>query len=104
MTCDTLFALCHFLWCPCYHERTSFVTTVRSKVYHVVSAFYDFHIVLNHEDGMTSFYQSIEGTQQFMDVVEMKTCCGLIKDEEGWLLLLSSDEIGQFDTLVLSTG
>ena len=70
----------------------------------MVGTFDDFHIVFDDEDAVAAFYQSIEGVQQALDVVEVQARCRLVEDEEGRLLFLLSDEVGQFYTLVLTTG
>ena len=70
----------------------------------MVGTFDDFHIVLDDEDAVAAFYQRVEGMQQALDVVEVQTRRGLVEDEEGRLLFLLSDEVGQLYTLVFTTG
>ena len=70
----------------------------------MVGTFDDFHIVLDDEDAVAAFYQRVEGMQQALDVVEVQTRRGLVEDEEGRLLFLLSDEVGQLYTLVLTAG
>ena len=70
----------------------------------MVGALDDFHVVLNNQNGVASGYQGVEGIEQSLYVVEMQTCCRFVEDKQGGLLLLLSDEIGQFDALVLATG
>jgi hypothetical protein len=58
--------------------------------------------MLDDEDGVSSCYQGVEGFQQFVDVVEVKTRCRLVEDEECGLLTLLSYVVCEFHTLVLT--
>ena len=59
--------------------------------------------MLDNQDAVSSCYQGIEGLQQLVDIMEVKTCCGLVEDKKRRLLFLLSDKVGQFYTLVLTT-
>ena len=53
---------------------------------------------------MSPFDKGIERLQQTADIVEVKTGCRLVEDEQRGFLLLLSDELGEFDALVLTAG
>lgn len=59
--------------------------------------------MLNHYQRMTPFYQGIEGMEQALDVVEVKTRGRLVEDEERRLLFLLTYEEGELYTLILTT-
>ena len=63
----------------------------------------DLHVVLDDQDGMATFDESVERLQQTVDIMEVQTRGRLVEDEERGFLLLLSDEVGQFDALVLTT-
>ena len=52
---------------------------------------------------MAPFYQGIEGMEQALDVVEVKTRGRLVEDEERRLLFLLTNEEGELYTLILTT-
>ena len=52
---------------------------------------------------MTTLDEGVERLQETIDVVEVQTCGGFVEDEEGGILTLLSDEVGQLDALVLTT-
>ena len=68
----------------------------------MVGALDDFHVVLDNQDGVASGYQGVEGIEQSLNVVEVQTRGRFVEDKQGGLLLFLSDEIGQFDALVLA--
>ena len=90
--------------CACTDQVTATVATIGSQVNDIVSRFDDLHVVFDDQNGVSSADEGIEGVQEFLDVMEVETGCRFIKDEERGFLLLLSDEIRQFDTLVLTTG
>ena len=51
---------------------------------------------------MTTFDECMEGFEQSLDVVEMKSCSRFVEDKKRLFLLLLTNEISQFYTLVLS--
>ena len=103
-SCDTFLAGGYLFGCAAGHKLTSAVATIRTDVDDMVGAFDNLHIVLDDEDAMATFYEGVEGMQQALDVVEVQTRRGLVEDEEGRLLFLLSDEVGQLYTLVFTTG
>jgi hypothetical protein len=64
----------------------------------------DLHVVFDDQDGVSPADQGIKGVQEFLDVVEVEAGGRFVEDEEGGFCFLLSDEISQFDTLVLTTG
>ena len=64
----------------------------------------DLHVMFDDEDGMTPFDEGVESLKQSLDIVEVQTCCRLVEDKQGGLLLLLTDEVGEFHTLVLTAG
>ena len=94
-SCQTLVAGGKLLWCTYGYNLSTTVATIGSHIDDMVGTLDDFHIVFDDEDGMATLNQSVEGIEQSADVVEMKTGSRLVEDEEGRLLLLLSDEVGQ---------
>ena len=80
------------------------VTAVRTEVDDMVGTLDDLHVMLDDEDGVAPFDEGIEGLEQPLDVMEVQTRRRLVEDEQRGLLLLLSDEIGEFHALVLTTG
>ena len=72
----------NFLWRALANNPATFVTAFWSQIDDPVGAFDDFWVMLNHYNGISFFYQHIQGLIKFADVVEMKTGCGLVEDEE----------------------
>ena len=70
----------------------------------MVCTFYDVHIVLYHEDGMSVAYQFVKGMQQALYVVEMQSCSWFVKNKQGVLLLFLRYIVSKLYTLILTTG
>ena len=68
----------------------------------MVGALDDVEVVLDDHQGVTSFYQGIEGMEQTLDVVEVEARGRLVEDEERGLLFLLADEVGELHALVLT--
>ena len=51
---------------------------------------------------MPTLNQCIERGKQAVDVVEMQACGRLVEDEQSGVLTFQTDEVGQFDALVLT--
>lgn len=47
----------------------------------MVGTFHHVHVVLDNDDGVSPAYQSIEGFQQFADVVKVQSGGRFVKDE-----------------------
>ena len=89
---------------------SSFVTGLRPEVYHPVCRTDDIQIMLYHDDGMPFGKKRIEGFQQFLNIIEMKSRGRLIKDEQDLLLLgpayrsiIHGEEISKFDALAFTS-
>ena len=65
----------------CYDFPTA-ISPLRPKIDNVISAFDNFHIVLDHDDGVSLIDQFVEGHKQPLDIVKVQACRGLIEDEE----------------------
>lgn len=76
---------------------------LRTEVDDIVGTLDDIQIVLYHYQRMAPFYQGIEGMEQALDVVEVKTRGRLVEDEERRLLFLLTYEEGELYTLILTT-
>ena len=70
----------------------------------MVSHLDDIQVVFNDDDAVASLQERVEGVEQSLDVVEVKSRSGFVENEEGRLLPLLSDEIGQLHALVLTAG
>ena len=63
----------------------------------------DIHIMLYDNNSMSTLQQFVEGMKEFLDIMKMETCCGLIEDKHRWSLILHTYIICQLYTLVLTT-
>ena len=88
----------------CAYNVSALVSTFRSDVDDVVGTLYDIEVMFDDENGVASFDELVERVEQASDVVEMKSCCRLVEDEEGRGLLFLTNEVRQFHTLVLPSG
>ena len=95
-------ALDDFLWCAGADDVTTFLATFRTNVDDVVGTLDDIHVVLNDENRVTTLNEGVEGMQQTLNVVEMKSCGWLVEDEKCFILFLQRDVIGKLDTLILT--
>ena len=100
---DAILAFDDILWCSCENDITTTMSAIRTDVYNVICTLYYIEVVLDYQYCVSSQNQCFERTQQTSDVMEMQTCRWLIKDKDGWLLLLLSDEICQLNTLVFAS-
>ena len=66
-------------WRACINQAASARPRFRSKVNYPVGAPDHIRIVLDHNNGVALFNQSVEGSQQFLDIMKMKPGCGFIK-------------------------
>ncbi len=60
--------------------------------------------MLNDDDGMAARHQCVKGGEQALDVMKMETGGRFVKDKQGGVLSLLTDEICQFHPLILTTG
>ena len=60
--------------------------------------------MFNDDDGMSASEQCVEGFHEFLDVVEVQTGGWFVEDKQGWLYFFDAQEVGQFDTLVFTSG
>ena len=70
----------------------------------MVGTFDDIEVVFDDKYAVPTVDEGIEGMQQPLDVVEVQACRRFVEDEERRILLLLSDEVGEFDTLVFAAG
>ena len=96
-------ALDDFLWCAGADDVTAFLTTLGTNVDDVIGTLDDIHVVLDDKDGVTTLNESVEGMQQTLDVVEMKSGGWLVEDEERSILFFLRNVVGKLDTLILTT-
>ena len=86
-----------------YNEIAAFIAAFRTEVDDIVGTLDDIQIVLNHYQRMAPFYQGIEGMEQALDVVEVKTRGRLVEDEKRRLLFFLTYEEGELYTLILTS-
>ena len=70
----------------------------------MVGPFDHVHIMLDDHDRMSLGDQGVEGLEQGLDVVEMKSGRRLVEYENRRLLFLVAEEVSQFYPLVLYPG
>ena len=93
----------YFLRRPACYDLASLVTPFRSHVYDMVGTLDDFHVVLYDQNRVATCDECVEGSQQALNVMEVQSCGGFVEDEKGRLLSLLTNEVGQFDALVLTS-
>ena len=54
MSCITCRTFCHFFRCTCRYQISTFVTTFRSEVYHIVGTLDNVHVMLDDYDGVST--------------------------------------------------
>ena len=102
--CGVTHTLCHdFFRSAAGNDGATFLSALRTEVYHVVGTLNHVKIVLNNQYGMPTRNEGIEGTQQALDVVKVESCSGFVKDEHDRAVALLAQIIGELDTLVLSS-
>lgn len=103
-SCDAVRTVLYVLRRTSGNDAPPLFTTVRAEVYDMVSLTYHVHIVLYYHNAVSQVDKPAESAEQHFYVARMEACRWLIKDEERVLLMLHSDIIGQFQSLVLSAG
>ena len=83
----------------CGDDFPATVSAFRAKVNDVVCGLDDIKIVLDDKERAASFYERAEGCQEFVDVVEVKTCCRLVEDVESFRARAFREMRGEFDAL-----
>ncbi len=68
-------------------------TAARTQIDDPIDRFQHIHVVFNDHNGMPFFDKAMQGKEQFSNVIEMKTGCGLIKDEENFITTVFQAEI-----------
>jgi len=104
MARNALSTVGNFLRCAGNNEVSPFVAAVRPQINDMVGALDDIHIMFNDNYRVASLYEGIQGSHKALDVMEMQSRGRFVKDEQGGFLSLLTDEIGQFDALVFTTG
>ena len=77
-------------------------TTFGTEIDDVVGRFYDIKIMFNHNQCVAALDQGVEGREEAVDVVEVKSRGGFVEDEECGDGALLREVVGQFHTLVFT--
>lgn len=77
-------------------------TAFGTEIDDVVGRFYDIKIMFNHNQCVTALDQGVEGREEAVDVVEVKSRGGFVEDEECGDGTLLREVVGQFHALVLA--
>ena len=102
--CGVTHSLCHdFFRSAASNDGATFVSALRTEVYHVVGTLNHVKIVLNDQYGMPTRNEGIEGAKQALDIVEVESRGGFVKDEQSGFRALQSKIIGQLHTLVFTS-
>ena len=75
-----------------------------AEVDDVVGSTDDMEVVLDDEDAVAKVDEPAEGTEENGDVTCVEAGGGFIEDEEGVLLMLHGDVVGELESLVLAAG
>jgi hypothetical protein len=85
------------------HEVAPFLSPFRAQVDDPVGRFDDLHIVFHHQHAVAFFHQCVDGVEQFLDVVKMKSGSGLVEYKKDVSAgIVANQERCQFDTLGLA--
>ena len=84
----------HLLGCTRGNDSSAPFAPFRTQVDDVVGTLDDIEVVLDDDNAMTALQQGLKGLQQLLDVVEMESGGGLVKDEEGGVGLLLAQVVG----------
>lgn len=77
-------------------------SAARAHVDDVVGAFEHVEVVLYDKDGVAFFYEAVEHSEEGVDVLEVETCGGFVKYEEGLAGVALGQFGGELDTLVFT--
>ena len=102
LPCDGLRAGCYLLGRSASNEVSSLVAAFRTQVNDIVGTLDYLEIVLDDDDGVSPGDESVERIEEFLDVVEVKSCGRLVEDEKRGTRVLLPKVVGKLDTLVLA--
>ena len=77
----------YFFRCAGNDQITTHFSTFRSKVDDIIGAFYYVQIMFDDNDGMPSADKRVKSFQQLLDIMEMQTGSGFVKDKNSRLCL-----------------
>ena len=99
-----LFGLNDLLGSSCSQDSPTPLTSFRSEIDNMVGAFYDLHVMLDHDNGMALLDKLFEDPKQPLDIMEMKTGSRLIEDKKRACLFCFSHMGGELEPLRLAAG
>ena len=99
---DRLLRLSHLLGGTAGDNLSSTPSTLGSHVDDVVGTLDDVKVVLDDDDGVALIDETVEHTQQHLDILEVETCGRLIEDIEGLARVLLGEFARQFHALALA--
>ena len=82
---------------PGRDEIPASVAGLRPEIDHPIGAFDHLEIMLNHDDGVAGFDESLKQLHQHRDIVEMQACRRFIEDKE---IAAGGPVLFRMDTLV----
>ena len=85
-------------------EFSSGISSVRSNVNDVIRIGDDVKIVFHYDHAIPLFNQSVEDSQEFLNIGKMESRCGFIQDVEGLRGGSLGEVEGEFDSLSFSSG
>ena len=89
----------HFLRCPASDKFSTLVPSLRADVDNPVGTLDHVQIVFDHDDAISFRDKTVEGFQKNCDIVDMKTGCRLVKDEESSPRLVSRQACRKLESL-----
>ena len=78
------FYLCYFFGGALGYNRTALLSAFRTDIYDVIRTFDDVQIVLDYDYCIAALGKLIKHDHKLVDIREMKSCGGLIKDVDGF--------------------
>ena len=95
-------ALCNLLRSAFSDDGATTSTSLGSEVYDVVGTLDDIHIVLHDQNGVATGDETVEGSKEMTDVVEMQARGGFVEDEQRGFVILLGEIVCQFQALILT--
>ena len=103
MPCVAFGVFCHRFRRAKRDNFTSAIAAFRADIYNPICGFDHVEIMFNHDHSIACLNQFMQYFQQLTHVLEMKPCCGLIKNIQGSSGRAPRQFLGQFHPLRLTS-
>ena len=103
LSCVRAFCSGNILRPACAYNAAAFIATFGSQIDYPIRAFYDFHIVLDHDNRITFINQPVEHLEQQFHILEMQARGRFIEQVKGPAGGYLGKFFSQFDALGFTT-